>query len=1395
MSVILAIVIALGTPLAYHVSKDYLKDRFGFDAVLSAYAAEIVDTENVVAINTGTMREDNTVIDLTNDDGTNTIYLFSEPISYVDENGDVKTKDITVEQQEDEELEEAGYDYTNGQNDYRIQFSSDSNRGLLVQFDDCSYSIVPRTLYTVSGDENTAEYLTDTFEVFEYPNLYGEGTNLRFYPQLNGVKDEIVLNTNIGKNSFSFALNTENCTAVKKEDGTVALINDENGQEVQVLSAPFAYDSVYVEGNYDKHYGACEYTLEQVWEDRYYLTVTVDEAWMNAPSTVYPVIIDPTTSDLSNNKDAGAYSGKPDNPYGKEPLCCFGHSTGLGTGRTFMKFLMPDEIKKGATINSAYMWLRETTGETATSYVRPFISIEAWVEADITWNNKPAKSSAITMPRRNINSHSTDNSSPYWYKFNITGAVDAWANKIRTNHGLIFVSEDTGVYEWRAFASRQHSTSSYRPYTVINYKNETEAPRADVTKSTTAWTNQPITITISNAADNTDGVGLHATPYSFSTTSGSYSWSTQKSKSYSTRSTVYVSVRDALNNIRTYPITMGNYDSTPPTQCTVTGMPTQWTNQPYTLTATSTDSISNVVAYSFSTQANGFQSQTANTKTFTENDTFYVRAKDSAGNLSVAKAVTVDKYDGVAPEKPVVTSDTTITTTQDVVLTAASEDEQSGIAAYSFSREEGVYNWQESSSKSFSENGTVYVYVKDRASNISECTSFAIDNIDKETYRNVEVRQIHDPFSGDGVTLSVEGMEGLEDAGAWSYSFSDKKEPTTWQSSNRKLFAGDRLVYIYLQNAQEETVYLGTVSVGNVEQEFPVIEDVTSAAGSEGITVTVHATGNGSDITGYSFDGGQTWQAENSYTVPENSINTMEVQVKNGVGNIASDRLDLVKPEFYRSGELIGLYNPVLGSDVGMQYKISADGAWTDYTVPFAIPAYETKTVYARTKDSASFLGQADAVDAEGTFTSEGTYVGAHTESNTDFTLQYKGVSFAFERSYNTVDREWYRATDSHVEAVADTDGFVQKVYMPDGDAWVFVKQDAATYVEEIFGYELTVSSDGTGYTLEADNRTYCFGADGKLVRIEDRYGHAITITRTDSSIIVADGADRSYTLALNAEGQITTITDPAGKTITYTYDGGKLVQVVDQAGVTIGAYEYYADGAMKKSMDKTIDYEGGRVEKYTYDSGATLSFTYVNKQPEETEPEGTQPPNSVRTCNAIEETSTTVYNDAFLVVSQKGEDGSTTTYTYDDRYRVLTETSSEGTTTYTYDENGNITSTVTEGDGEQTTTYSYDDKNRLIREVTGEGATYYVYNEQDEVILTAAIKETEWDTCKGNLPETYDAALNCFDTVSYTYDDGLLVQAVESAASATIVYLYDAYGNQKKATRTTSVDGEESQT
>ncbi|MCM1286632.1 MAG: DNRLRE domain-containing protein, partial [Bacteroides sp.] len=940
LCILLSVIIAFGTFVALTVGSSRLQGWLGIQSMLSAYASEIVDTKDAIAVNKESMLADRNVIDLKNKDGSNTLYLFSEPISFTDENGNLKTKDISVEKQQDKKLKSKGYDYANGQNDYRINFSKDISKGLLVEFDGGSYSIVPQTDYkSLAGRESTSVLLNEEFETFEYSGAYGAGTNLKFYPQLNGIKDEIVLDSNIGKNAFSFELNTKNCNAVLNDDGTVSLLSSEDESVVQTFSAPYAYDSEYVEGEMNSHYINCIYSLDKMSDNEYVLTINVDEDWLASRSTVYPVTIDPTTSKISNMYDLPIHKNRTTTGATVDANAV-GLSEEFVKSYSLIKFQKPSEIKGYATINSAYYWSRELTGRTSTFKCGLHKITSSWNENTV-WSSRPTYSSSL-VTSRNINSKSTDaENNPYWYKFNIKSLVQEWYTGT-TNYGFLLKYEtDSTAYNLRTFAQLEYSTSLWRPYTVINYTNDTTAPTLSVTKSTTAWTNGSVKLT----ASATDAAsGLHSTPYSFSS-STTASWGTTKEKSYSTNTKLYVSARDKAGNSTTKTISITNIDKLKPNTPAYSGYDGKWTNKNVTITASSTDQAatdsygcSGVGYYSFSTAEGSYSWQTANSKTFSESTSVFIYSKDNAQNTSAYKKVDI-KIDKTAPTTPTITGNTEDWKNDDVTITASSTDTASGVSQYSFSHEAGKYNWQNTNTYTASDKSTLYVYAKDNAGNISspKVVDLKIDKIAPSGSASVD----NSTDWATRVQLTADAADDLAGSGLHSkpYSFSSNKESQTWQEESTYTVTRNGTYYIHVRDSANNVILLDTVVVNNIDDDTPYIKNIDAQNEENKTIITVTAEDSQSGVGKYSIDNGKTWQDSNVFEIEKDSLNYIAVKVKDNVGHISSKTkyYDFVKPQLYyeNEGSRVGIYNPNPNcNDYTIYYKTDMDGEWFKYTKP-----------------------------------------------------------------------------------------------------------------------------------------------------------------------------------------------------------------------------------------------------------------------------------------------------------------------------------------------------------------------------------------------------------------------------------------------------------------------------
>ncbi|MCD7871838.1 MAG: hypothetical protein LUG21_00690 [Clostridiales bacterium] len=476
--------------------------------------------------------------------------------------------------------------------------------------------------------------------------------------------------------------------------------------------------------------------------------------------------------------------------------------------------------------------------------------------------------------------------------------------------------------------------------------------------------------------------------------------------------------------------------------------------------------------------------------------------------------------------------------------------------------------------------------------------------------------------------------------------------------------------------------------------------------------------------------------------------------------------------KYYRYNELVGLYKSDYTNTENIQYKIGENGEWTDYSVPFSIPAFQTTRIYARLGKSGSTVYQ--------DFSTTSHAIGVYTEANTDFDFSYNGVTFEYLRSYNSADEKWFDSIDSYVSISGN---FLQ-VIMPDNTIYNFIKTAEDTFIDELYGYSLIKQSNK--YVLMLNNYYYTFSLNsGKyyLSEIKDIYDNKLELNReaTLSDFTVSDQTGRSFSMDDYYEiwdgfSYNRDITDPNGNVLNYymTGDTWDYITVTDQAGVYLGQYEY-SNGKLTKSNDKSIEYyDNGRIKQITYDNGSWVKYTYDDNNMLYT------------TLTSSGETTKTVYNDAFETVEYTDEYDTKTEYTYDDNYRVKTEKTGDETTSYTYDSKGNVLSYIT-GNEKDNTYYTYNSNGKVIREQTGNNYTYYTYDSKGNNLICATIKENY----TGEAPDQYDASLNCFDTTIYTYDTKGRVTSEVYSTGGSVSYEYDNRGNITKETTETVENGE----
>jgi hypothetical protein len=532
--------------------------QYGIDSSFLAelQSKEIPDYDRPEAIEKGLVVENGHVARLykkesdlrtvifANKDGTETAYIFDEPVKYIDENGKIVDKSNRLYSVYADE-----YAYVNKDNDIRTYFPKtlDEKSGIKLEYGDISIEMYPYSGKSTSVEKRTE---SDEKDYVYYDGVFGNDTSVRYTPTFSGFKEDIILYKNTG-NHFNFIIK---CGALKmiEENNIVHFIDPQSGEIVATLGEVYMYDS-FVGESKDFSHGTWDVAteLKHLENGDYLATIIVDEEFLSRPETVYPVYVDPTVT--INATGSGSSKTILDTPIyngsdvtnitaGANTSAVIGYVGTLngvqyGSGRLLMRFpgLMNQSFMSdyNYTITAATLYMKEASGLSTSA------SIAAHMYTGPDWNESTTYSSSIWngVYKRNgseqpLSSYSFSYPNSTNGSFNITWAVKLWqSNPSMGTKGIMLkneTSESNGTY----YKSLYTSEGSTKPYLSVTYAARTAASGAYLSyglttrtvtirlvgTTTTNSTWSPI-ITASRNAWNNSGAGTNIT----TTTSGSSS--------------------------------------------------------------------------------------------------------------------------------------------------------------------------------------------------------------------------------------------------------------------------------------------------------------------------------------------------------------------------------------------------------------------------------------------------------------------------------------------------------------------------------------------------------------------------------------------------------------------------------------------------------------------------------------------------------------------------------------------------------------------------------------------------------------------------------------------------------------------------------------------------------
>ena len=443
------------------------------------------------------LQKDDDVFSLTanNEDGSKTTTVFSVPVKYENKAGEIDFIDTSIVSNGLLEKMFQGYQYKNKANSVTTEFSTSADKGIRFTVDDSKLKMKPSSLQrSVSNAKMSARIEkmapnADLGDAFVYENVYGTDTSIKYYNTSTGIKEDIILNKNIGKNKFDFEINTDGDLPILSEDASMIQVYDKDDPDsIKYYFADlYSYDS-YVPNDtpdsFEQQYldsdieletetvffqhntFDCHYELTDLGNSNYKVTIVVSYEWLNHPETVYPVTIDPTVNANSiqtNIDDTYVMEANPNSNYYMANRLRFGNynNTNYNSGRcySYLRFITMPSLSN-ITVTEATLKMKLLSGTNTAHNIRAWRVDQSWVGSNMTWNNKP--SNAETTDR------SYDHNNCTHYEVRIDHIVNKWYNGY-TNYGVLFNYNDETIKDLNSVYSSDCGVADNLPTLSIKY--------------------------------------------------------------------------------------------------------------------------------------------------------------------------------------------------------------------------------------------------------------------------------------------------------------------------------------------------------------------------------------------------------------------------------------------------------------------------------------------------------------------------------------------------------------------------------------------------------------------------------------------------------------------------------------------------------------------------------------------------------------------------------------------------------------------------------------------------------------------------------------------------------------------------------------------------------------
>ena len=405
-------------------------------------------------------------------DGTYTTEVYAVPVKYQDSQGETQYVDTSLQTPSLLKRMFSSQAYTNKEGYVALTYPTEISKG--VQVDGAFTWSIPEQEQQDKADGTTTP---EGSGKVVYSEAFGENTYVEYINTYAGFKENIVLEKNIGQNTFDFVFESDEYMPVLVDESRAIeiVLKSDPGQSEYTISPLYVYDSfdpTTSDNPYShKHWtDNCHYDIIPQQEGRYIIRAVVSEDFLNHPETVYPVTIDPSlnTSSAASNVEDGFVKESDKKGYGKYDYLQFGYLN--GKIYSYVKFINLPQFPAGSYFTGATFKVTFRTGQNTPANMKATVKEcnKDFSESTLNWNNKPTGKTALSSVLPKITNGYLD-----YYNFTVTGAVRNWYTKY-TNYGLVFDYQNETYSDYNSVVSSE-GDAARAPKLTINYAPKTNA--------------------------------------------------------------------------------------------------------------------------------------------------------------------------------------------------------------------------------------------------------------------------------------------------------------------------------------------------------------------------------------------------------------------------------------------------------------------------------------------------------------------------------------------------------------------------------------------------------------------------------------------------------------------------------------------------------------------------------------------------------------------------------------------------------------------------------------------------------------------------------------------------------------------------------------------------------